>query len=88
MIILLVLAAAVVGLPIAATVLVSLASRREDARHSLTGKAPNWVTWAARRLLNVPPPRPGRRQVSPVPGPRPPADEDEDISASLTARPV
>jgi hypothetical protein len=91
MIILLVLAAAVVGLPIAATVLVSLASRREDARHSLAGKAPNWVTGAARRLLNVPAPRPGRRPVSPVPpvpGPRPAADEDEDISASLTARPV
>jgi hypothetical protein len=64
MIILLVLAAAVVGAPIAAAVLVSLASRREDARRSLSGRAPNWVTRAARRLLSVQPRGSRRSQLS------------------------
>jgi hypothetical protein len=76
MIILLVLAAAVVGAPIAAAVLVSLASRREDARHSLAGKAPNWLASAARRLLSVPSPEAERRDLPPVPHPRAPGDED------------
>jgi hypothetical protein len=91
MIILLVLAAAFVGAPIAAAVLVSLASRREDARHSLAGKAPTWVTRAARRLLRVPPPGARRGQVPlqpHVPYPRTPEDEDEDVSGWLTGRPV
>jgi hypothetical protein len=64
MIILLVLAAGVVGAPIAAAVLVSLASRREDARRSLSGRAPNWVTRAARRLLSVQPRGSRRGQLS------------------------
>lgn len=91
MIILLVLAAAIVGAPIAAAVLVSLASRREDARHSLSGRAPNWVTRAARRLLSVQPRGSGRGQIPrvsqkpktpEVPEPRIPFDED--ISGWLT----
>jgi hypothetical protein len=88
MIILLVLAAAVVGAPIAAAVLVSLASRREDARRSLSGRAPNWVTRAARRLLSVQPrgsrrgPMPRVSQMPEVPEPRIP--NDEDISGWLT----
>jgi hypothetical protein len=98
MIILLVLAAAVVGAPIAAAVLVSLASRREDARRSLSGRAPNWVTRAARRLLSVQP-RGSRRgqlsrvarlrvapsRVAPMPAvPEPRISHDEDISGWLT----
>jgi len=55
MIILLVLAAVVVGAPIAAAILVSLASLREDAKHSLAGRAPGPAAWAARRLLRVQP---------------------------------
>jgi hypothetical protein len=88
MIILLVLAAAVVGAPIAAAVLVSLASRREDARHSLSGRAPSLLTRAARRLLSVQPRGAARRRTShveqmpAVPEPRNP--HDEDIAAWLT----
>ena len=82
MIILLVLAAAVVGAPIAAAVLVSLASRREDARHSLAGNAPNWVTSAARRLLSVQPRGAAGGPMPQVPDPEIP--DDEDLSAWLT----
>lgn len=88
MIILLVLAAAVVGAPIAAAVLVSLASRREDARHSLSGRAPNWVTRAARRLLSVQSRGAGRDQmarVSQLPEvPKPRIPYDEDTASRLT----
>jgi hypothetical protein len=94
MIILLVLAAAVVGAPIAAAVLVSLASRREDARHSLSGRAPTWVTRVARRLLSVQSRGAGRGQmprISQLPGtsqmprvPEPRTPYDEDISTRLT----
>lgn len=55
MIILLALAAVLVALPIAAAVLVSLASLREDSRHSLSGRAPSAMARAARRLLSVQP---------------------------------
>jgi hypothetical protein len=88
MIILLVLAAAVVGAPIAAAVLVSLASRREDARHSLAGKAPNWVTRAARRVLSVPASGADRRElplVPQIPRPRMPENKDADTSGRLTS---
>jgi|HubBroStandDraft_4_1064222.scaffolds.fasta_scaffold943884_1 hypothetical protein len=88
MIILLVLAAAVVGAPMVAAVLVSLASRREDARHSLAGKAPNWVTSVARRLLSVPSSEADRGEIPLVPRPRAPQDEDEDTSRWLTGRPA
>ncbi len=88
MIILLVLAAAVVGAPIAAAVLVSLASRREDARHSLSERAPNWVTRAARSLLSVQPRVAGPGQmprVLPIPKvPEPRIPHDEDFSGRLT----
>lgn len=48
---LLVAAALVVGAPLAAVVLVSIASRREDAEHSLTGRPPGRITAIARLLL-------------------------------------
>jgi hypothetical protein len=85
MIILLVLAAAVVSTPIAAAVLVSLASRREDARHSLGGTAPSLVTRAARRLLRASSRGSGRGRVPPaasVPYPR--MAEEDDIVGWLT----
>ena len=41
----------VLGVPFAAIVLVSIASRREEAEHSLSRQAPGAATHAARRLL-------------------------------------
>ena len=60
MIFLLVAAALVVGAPLAAAILVSFASRREDAEHTLTGRAPGPVTAMARRLLCSPTATSGR----------------------------
>src|SRR5258708_33181757 len=40
-----------VGVPFAAIILVSIASRREEARHSLSRHAPGAAAQAARRLL-------------------------------------
>jgi hypothetical protein len=53
MIFLLVAGALIVGLPILAAILVSVASRLEDAERSLTGRAPGKLTAAARRLLSL-----------------------------------
>jgi hypothetical protein len=76
MITLFVLAALVAGAPIIAALLVSVASRREDAERSLTGRAPGWVTSAARRLLRVPASRLSPRRQPPVPRPRAPLSTD------------
>ena len=93
MIILLALAAVVVAAPIAAALLVSLASLREDARHSLGGKAPSWLARAVRRLLSVPSRGEGRlapRSAGPRPRaapprvPQPRVPEDEDLASGLT----
>lgn len=93
MIILLALAAVVVAAPIAAALLVSLASLREDARHSLGGKAPSWLARAVRRLLSVPSRgegRPAPRSAGPRPRtapprvPQPRVPEDEDLASGLT----
>lgn len=51
MIFLLVAAALVVGTPLMATVLVTIASLREDSHRSLTGRPPGILTAAARKLL-------------------------------------
>lgn len=40
-----------VAVPIAAMILVSVASRREESGHTLSGQAPGAITRAARRLL-------------------------------------
>ncbi|MGO8957017.1 MAG: hypothetical protein ACLQFR_06585 [Streptosporangiaceae bacterium] len=53
MIFLLVAGALIVGAPILATILVSVASLREDAQRSLAGRPPGQLTAAARRLLSV-----------------------------------
>ncbi len=49
--VLLVVAALVVGAPLAAAVLVTLASHREDFAHSLAGRPPGLLAAAARALL-------------------------------------
>ncbi|MGI9006401.1 MAG: hypothetical protein ACR2FU_09430 [Streptosporangiaceae bacterium] len=46
-----VIAVIAVGAPLAAILLVSVASRREESAHTLSGQAPGAVTRAARRLL-------------------------------------
>ena len=81
-IILLVLAAIVVATPIAAAILVSMESVREDAHHSLTGRAPSLLARAARRLLRVQSRGVGLRPTPHVPGPRTP--ESDDLSGKLT----
>lgn len=53
MIILLVVAAIVVSTPIAAALLVSVASLHEDAGQSLARRATNFIDRAARLLLGV-----------------------------------
>jgi hypothetical protein len=53
MIFLLVTGALIVGAPILAAILVAIASLREDAERSLTGRAPGQLAAAARRLLSV-----------------------------------
>ena len=51
MIVLLVVAAVVVGAPIGAAVLVTVASHREDAARSVAGRPPGPLAAAARRLV-------------------------------------
>ena len=51
MIVLLVVAAVVVGAPLGAAVLVTVASHREDAAHTLAGRPPGPIAAAARRLV-------------------------------------
>jgi hypothetical protein len=80
MIVLLVVAAAVVGAPVGAAVLVTLASHREDYAHSLAGRPPGLLTAAARALLCVRiggstyPQRPSRRSRRRKPAIRSAAD--------------
>jgi hypothetical protein len=50
---LLVAAAVVVAAPLAAAVLVTVASLREDSARSLAGRPSGWLTAAARRLLRA-----------------------------------
>ena len=77
-----IIAAAVVSMPIAAIVIVSMASRREDAAYSLGDPAPGLVQAAARRLLdfhtedpawqmpkNYSRPRPAAPTPTPTPAP-------------------
>lgn len=53
MTVLLVVAALVVGAPLAAAVLVTLASHREEMAHSLAGRPPGTLAAAARALLGL-----------------------------------
>lgn len=87
MIVLLAAAAVLVAAPIAAALLVSFASLREDARHSLGGKPPSWLARAVRRLLSVQPPGVVRRSAPRVPRPRvsePRVPGDEELSDRVT----
>jgi hypothetical protein len=74
MIILLVVAAVIVGAPIGAAVLVTVASHREDAAGSVAGRPPGPFAAAARRLVclrigGTAYPRRKVRGYPPMPGP-------------------
>jgi len=74
MIVLLVVAAVVVGAPLGAAVLVTVASHREDAAHTLAGRPPGPFTATARRLVclhigGTAYPRRHARGYAPMPGP-------------------
>ncbi len=75
MIILLVAAAIITGAPLVAVVLVTIASLREDAGHTLTSQAPNRIDAAARRLLSFDSGGPARRAAKRAPRRRPAGDE-------------
>jgi hypothetical protein len=98
LIIVIVIAAVVVGSPLIAAALVTFASLREDAAHSLGGRPPGLIAATVRRLLgNVAPARPSasrRRHRRPgngrpdlaglvVPPPRRSA-EDDPATSTLT----
>lgn len=51
-VLLIVIAVVIAGAPLAAVVLVSFASRREESLHSVAGRAPGSLERAARRLLD------------------------------------
>jgi hypothetical protein len=82
MIILLVAAAIVVGAPLIAVVLVTIASLREDAGKSLSGRPPTRLDAAARRLVRFQSGLPGRRPSRKVPRQR--ARQDDDVTRPLT----
>jgi len=72
--VLLVVAALVVAAPIAAAVLVTLASHREDFSHSLSGRPPGLLAAAARALLCL---RIGGRAYRRRPSDRPRGRDEE-----------
>ena len=79
MVVLLVVVAVVVGAPLGAAVLVTLASLREDAARTLAGRPPGPFAAAARRLVclrigGTAYPRRQARVKRSMPGPE--ADED------------
>jgi hypothetical protein len=76
MAVLLVIAALVVGAPIGAAVLVTLASHREDLAHSLAGRPPGLLAAAARALLCL---RIGGRAYPRRPAIRRPREADPDL---------
>ena len=76
--VLLVVAALVVAAPIAAALLVTLASHREDFSHSLAGRPPGLLAAAARALLCL---RIGGRAYPQRPSHRP-RGHDEEIHRS------
>ncbi len=74
MAVLLVVVALVVGAPIVAAVLVTVASHREDLAHSLAGRPPGLLAAAARALLRL---RIGGRAYPRRPAIRPRAADPE-----------
>jgi hypothetical protein len=84
LVLLLVIATAVTSAPIFATILVVVASRHEDARHSLLDQPPSRIDAAARRLVmltrrspqETSSDRPARKQHRPqLPQQRTPGDD-------------
>jgi hypothetical protein len=87
MIVLLAMAAVVVGAPLGAAVLVTVASHREDAARTLAGRPPGPFAAMARRLLclrigGTAYPRRQARGNAPVPGPA--ADSAPGRTRTLT----
>lgn len=84
MIIVLVVAAVVVSAPIAAAVVVTFASLREESGLTLCSRPPGRLEALARRLLGFQ--SAGRSDlIRPrVPRPRTPLDDDSDAARSLT----
>ncbi|HEU5419903.1 MAG TPA: hypothetical protein VFV41_19595 [Streptosporangiaceae bacterium] len=89
MIILLVIAAIAVSLPVAGIVLVSLASRREDAAQSLSTRPSGAIQIAARRVVgfhgNGLARRPARRGGSRPARARRGPEDDPEFAARLAA---
>ncbi len=96
LIIAIVIAAVVVATPLAAAVLVTFASLREDAARSLSGRPPGWIEATVRRLLgnaNTGRQAPPRRRVNDggerpdlpphIPLPRLSADEPADRTLTM-----
>jgi hypothetical protein len=90
---LLVAAAIVVAAPLGAALLVTVASRNEEAARTLTGTPPGLLTACARRLLRVPAPGRHRKartaaldaefdQLDSTYLPRPRKAADDDVPAS------
>ena len=87
MIVLLVVAAVVVGAPFGAAVLVTLASHHEDAARTLAGRPPGPFAAAARRLVclrigGTAYPRRQARGNPPMPGPE--AEHEPGRTRTLT----
>ena len=80
MIFLLVAGALIVGTPILAVILVSVASLREDSEHSLVGRPPGKFAAVARRLLCV------RTDSARAANPRKAASDSAVANRALTRR--
>ena len=86
-------AVVVAGGPIAAILLVSVASRREESAHSLSGQAPGVTTETARRLLGF-----RAERIAPLPdwaagyadrpAPSPASQADREVRFAHARRPL
>ncbi|HUZ52995.1 MAG TPA: hypothetical protein VMU94_10770 [Streptosporangiaceae bacterium] len=86
-------AVVVAGGPLAAVVLVSIASRREESAHSLSGQAPGVTTQAARRLLGfraerIAPLPEWAASYSGRPAPSPASQADSEVRFAHARRPL
>lgn len=84
MIFLLVAAALVVGAPLVAVVLVTIASLREDSERSLGGRPPGLLAAAVRRLLCFGQDRDSVSRDQPVLPPQRQATDEESTDWALT----
>ena len=78
--------AAVVALPIAAAILVSMASHHEEAAHSLSGEAPSFGDRVARRVLGFKAAHVGPWAPGQMPAPR--SARDREVRFAYARRSV